>query len=396
MTAEVARVGRGGSVALAAAAAVAISTVYLPQALVGPIAADLDVPLSTAGLVATTAQLAYAIGIVLLVPLGDVVRPRRLITALFAVTALALVGAALAPSWGVLAAAFAVGGAACVVPAVLIPLAGAMSSEGSIGRTIAAVGTGIGIGIFGSRIAAGVVAEAFGWRLVPVVFAALSLIICAVLLRVLPRRHPVASVGYLSTLRRLPRLLVRKRVLRGAVWMQFWIFSAMNAAWTVIVVYLSEQLGWPLAAAGAFAVVGLVAAGCTPLAGHLIDRRGARATLTIGLVSSAAAVVVLALLPAVPAALVVGYFVLTLAAQASQIAQQTRIFAESPGDRSAVNTVFTGSLFAGGALGATLSIPVYTVGGLSGVALLVGGCVALSALGLLSAAGRTAAAPRAA
>ncbi len=386
--------GGGGSVALAAAAAVAISTVYLPQALVAPIAADLEIPLSTAGLVATIAQLGYAIGILLLVPLGDIIRPRHLVTVLFTATALALTGAAFAPSFALLAIAFAAGGVACVIPAILIPLAGAMSAPASIGKTVAAVGTGIGFGIFGSRIAAGAVAEVFGWRVVPIVFAVLGLILCAVLLRVLPQRHLHTPVSYLSTLRRMPRMLVHRRVLREAVWMQFWIFSSMNALWTVIAVHLTTQLGWSLAGAGAFAVVGLVAAACTPLAGRLIDIRGPRLVLIIGLVSAAASVVVLALLPEIPTAMVVGYLVLTLTAQGSQVAQQARIFAESPRDRSAVNTIFTASVFAGGALGAAAGIPVYIVGGLPGVAVLVGACVLLSSLGLLPVLRADAAAPR--
>ncbi len=385
-------IGGGGSALLAISAAAAISTVYLPQALVGPIAAEFHVPLSTAGIIATVAQVCHALGIVLLVPLGDMIRPRLLVTALFSITALSLAAAALAPSLGLLVAAFALGGLTCVIPAILIPLAGAMSAPANIGRTVAAVGTGIGLGIFGSRVLAGIIMEAFGWRAVPSTFAVLALISCAAIQAVVPRVRARAGARYLATLRSLVPMLLTKPALREAVWMQFWVFCSMNALWTVTAVHLTTQLGWSQAGAGAFALVGLVASANTPFVGRLIDSRGPRIVLTLGLVTGVASVVILGFFPTVPAALITGHLLLTLTAQGSQVAQQARIFAESPRARSAVNTVFMAVVFAGGAAGAAIGIPVHVLAGLPGIALFVGVCVALSALGLIPGVGRRAAA----
>src|SRR4051794_12834295 len=97
--------GRKLPVIMALACGVGVANVYFPQALTPLVAHGLGAPPATAAIVATVTQLGYAAGIFLLVPLGDRLPRRPLITALLAVTALALLAAGLAPATGPLLAA---------------------------------------------------------------------------------------------------------------------------------------------------------------------------------------------------------------------------------------------------------------------------------------------------
>ena len=78
----------------AVAGGAAVGNLYWAQPLLEEIAASLGVPAAVAGLLVTVTQIGYAVGIFLLVPLGDLLNRRRLIPAVLAASGLALAGAA--------------------------------------------------------------------------------------------------------------------------------------------------------------------------------------------------------------------------------------------------------------------------------------------------------------
>uniref|UniRef100_UPI000B203B14 MFS transporter n=1 Tax=Streptomyces specialis TaxID=498367 RepID=UPI000B203B14 len=165
------RHGRGLIALFAVACGVGVSTIYLAQPLITVIADSLGISESAAGLVATLAQAGYATGILLLVPLGDLVRPRRLVTVLLLATSGCLLVAAAAPGLPVLLAASFAAAACTVVPQILIPLATRLTPPDRAGRTVATLATGLYLGLFGSRVRGGLLGEAAGWRAVYVAAA---------------------------------------------------------------------------------------------------------------------------------------------------------------------------------------------------------------------------------
>ena len=70
----------GLTLLFALACGLCVANIYFAQPLIGPIAATLQLPAGLAGLIMTLTQLGYGAGLLLLVPLADVMENRRLIT----------------------------------------------------------------------------------------------------------------------------------------------------------------------------------------------------------------------------------------------------------------------------------------------------------------------------
>jgi hypothetical protein len=80
----------------------AVSAIYLNQPLLSTLARSLGAPHETVGLIATLTQVGYALGILFLVPLGDVLPKKRLVTTKLALLAVALAGSGAARNVGAL------------------------------------------------------------------------------------------------------------------------------------------------------------------------------------------------------------------------------------------------------------------------------------------------------
>src|SRR3954470_20485708 len=170
---------------LAVACGASVANLYYAQPLLDVIARDLGISAGTAGLLVTASQVGYAAGLVLLVPLGDLLDRRRMVSRMLLLCAAGLATTAAAPSFAVLAAAIGVVGVTSVVAQVLVPLAGTLAPEHERGTVVGHVMSGLLLGILLARTAAGLIAELGGWRLVYVLGAVLMVVLSAVLARAL-------------------------------------------------------------------------------------------------------------------------------------------------------------------------------------------------------------------
>src|SRR4051812_42375097 len=90
---------------LAVACGLSVANLYYNQPLLADMARSLRVTQAAIGVVPTLTQIGYALGMLFLVPLGDVVHRRRLIVTLLLLVAVSLVAAAVAPTLALLAGA---------------------------------------------------------------------------------------------------------------------------------------------------------------------------------------------------------------------------------------------------------------------------------------------------
>ena len=191
---------RGLILLFAVATGQAVASNYLAQPLLETIRDLFGVSAAVAGLIVTAAQIGYAAGLILLLPLGDLFERRRLITTLAVVTACGLAAAAAAPSIGLFIAAVGVIGLTSVMAQLLVPFAATLSPESERGRVVGTVMSGLLFGILLARTFSGLVAEVAGWRAVYALAAALMAAQAVVLYAKLPRYHQSAGLTY-------PRLL---------------------------------------------------------------------------------------------------------------------------------------------------------------------------------------------
>lgn len=349
--------GAPAIVIMAIASALTVANVYFNQALLPAISADFGVSPRDAGLIATLSQLGYALGILLVVPLGDRNEPRSLVRVLLVGVAAALAAASYAPKLGILAALSVVICMGTCVPQIVLPLAAGLTRPERRGRVIAAVQTGLVLGILLSRTLAGVGANSFGWRPVYLVAAGLMAGSAVILPAVLPRRGIVpATTPYLALLGSLWGLLRREKALRLSCLLGAAIFAAFSAFWTTIPFRLGQPpFNLDLAGVGYFALWGGIGGLASLFAGGLIDRFG-QDRVSIGAIVLAAIGLVLVVLRSDDyLALVIGGNILSFALSAGQIANQARIFTLGTDIRSRLNTIYMAFTFAGGAIGSAVA-----------------------------------------
>ncbi|MBB5889242.1 MFS transporter [Kutzneria kofuensis] len=369
---------------LTLACAVCVATIYFPQAISPLIAADLHVTPSAAAQTATGAQLGYALGVFLLVPLGDRLRARPLIVVLMVLTAAAMLTAASATNLPLLLVAGTLAGVFTVVPQVIIPMVAGLVPDNRRGAVVGMLLGGVLAGILLARTFGGVLGEWLGWRAPYVVAAVIILVLAAVLAVTVPRTEPSAQHNYPSLLAEALRLLRSESELRRSALYQVLLFGGFSAAWTCLALLISgPRYGLGAQTVGLIGLAGAVSVFVTPIAGRWIDRKGPDPVSMIAIIGVIAASGVLAfgLLGGVAGLvlLIGGLVLLDVAVQCNQVANQSRIFALLPEARSRLNTAYMTCTFLGGTLGSWLGVQAYDLFGWGAVT----GLIALAALAAL-------------
>jgi predicted MFS family arabinose efflux permease len=365
-------------VLLAVACGAAVANLYYAQPLLDVIARDLGVSPGTAGLLVTSSQVGYAAGLVLLVPLGDLLDRRRMVARMLVVTAGALALAAAAPSFGVLALAIAVIGVTSVVAQVLVPLAGTLAAEHERGRVVGNVMSGLLLGILLARTASGLIAELGGWRLVYAIAAGLMLALAAVLARTLPATPRATDLPYGALLRSVAGLVrdepvLRRRMIYGSLGM-----AGFSVLWTAIAFLLSgAPYDYGEGTIGLFGLAGLVGAGAAQGAGRLADSGRGHGATGAFLVAIAASWGLLALGKTSLPALIAGVVLLDLGIQGQHILSQSTIYTLRPDARSRVTTAYMACNFFWGALGSAAASLAWSAGGWGAVSAVGAGLAAI-------------------
>ena len=180
----------------AVAGGVAVGNLYWSQPLLDFIATDLHASTASAGWLVTATLLGYAAGILLIVPLGDVVNRRRLLLAMMLCASVALVLCAVAPTMGLLLITVTLLGFTTVGGQILIPLSADLADDARRGHVVGTVASGIIIGILVSRSISGLVADLAGWRAIYLAAAVVNIALAVALYRALLPVPPKARMAY--------------------------------------------------------------------------------------------------------------------------------------------------------------------------------------------------------
>jgi predicted MFS family arabinose efflux permease len=352
---------------LAVACGATVANLYYAQPLLAQIATSFHVSQGVATTAVTATQIGYAVALLLVLPLGDLLEVKRLASRLLVATALALVVAAAAPSlWVFLVASVAVGGTS-VVAQILVPFAAHLAPADQRGTFVGQVMSGLLIGVLLARTVASEVAAAWGWRSIYFISAGFMLAVGFALVRLLPTRPADHTGSYGRLLGSLIDLVRTEPVLRNRALGQALMFGTFTAYWTAIAYELIGAHHFGQADIGIFALVGAAGATAAPVAGRLGDRGIGRqsrgAAIGLGIVA-----MVLAHVGAGSVALlVVSAILLDLAVQGHQVLGQRDIYALHSDARSRVNAVYMTTMFVGGATCSALTGWIHGSWGWGGV-----------------------------
>jgi predicted MFS family arabinose efflux permease len=379
---------------MAVTCAVTVANLYYAQPLLHSIAGSLRASQGSASLLVTAGQLGYAVGLLLIVPAGDIMRRRPLLTGLLVVCAIMLAGCAAAPDLLVLDVAAALAGVTSVVVQMLVPYAATLASEAERGKVIGTLMGGLLIGVLLSRTFAGVVAGLAGWRAVYAIAAVMMAVTAVALRRVLPDHGRQLAISYPEQLRGVLDVARSEPVLRWRSLIAACGFGSFACFWTTVTFLLaSPAYGFSQLQIGLFALVGAAGAATSMAGGRVLDARpGLRWPVTgAALALLALSYVLIGLAGAggrlVPAGgalslalLVIGVLVMDACVQGSHVTNQAVIYDLLPQARSRLTTVYITTMFAGGALGSAAGAQAYEHWGWAGATL---AAAAFPVLGLL-------------
>lgn len=352
----------------ALAAGVAVGNLYWAQPLLGFIAGDLRVTTATAGWLVTATQLGYAVGVLLLVPLGDVLDRRRFVPIMLLTSAAALLLCALAPSIGVLLLALGVLGVTTISGQILTPLAGDLAGDAQRGRIVGVVGSGTLTGILASRTISGLVADAAGWRTIFALAAVLAVLLAIVLYRAIPPLAPRTRLPYAQLIASVGAVVVRERAVRWTLVLGATGFAAFSLFWTALTFLLSgPPFRYPAAVIGLFGLAGLAGVLSGLRGGRLHDRGWSLPATGAAWVLALTAFVVAAFAVRSVVVIIIVIVMLDVALQTQALLNRARLFALSHEARSRLNTALAAVNFVGAAIGSAAATVLWSAGGWTAV-----------------------------
>jgi len=357
---------------LAVGAGFGVASLYYAQPILGLLATAMQASDSAIASIPTVTQLGYALGILFLSPLGDKYDRRPIILAKAAILTLALALCGLANGIGFLLVASLLIGISATLAQDIVPAAAHLAPASSRGKVVGTVMMGLLLGILLSRVASGLVAARYGWRLVYGAAAVAVALFALLAWKRLPRFEATTQLSYRSLLISMAHLWRQHSALRQTAFAQGLLSMGFSAFWTTLALMLHHSFHLESSVAGAFGLAGAAGSIAAPLAGRLADRRGPALVARLG---CAVATVSFAAMGASSLFSIKGQLILLalvavgfdFGVQATLVAHQTIVFGIAPEARSRANALLFTFMFVGMAAGSTLGGVTLTRWGWMGV-----------------------------
>ncbi|MFK0162561.1 MFS transporter [Rhizobium sp. NPDC090279] len=362
----------------AVASGLAVANAYFAHPLLDVMADDLKLSRTVAGLIVGATQFGYGLGLILLVPLGDLVDRRKLIVlqSLLSVAALLFVG--FSSSATMLFASMAAVGFLAVVTQALVAYAASLAHPAERGHIVGMVTSGIVLGILLARSVAGTLTDLSGWRTVYIVSALLTFVIALLLWRALPRQEkPKGGLSYFRLIRSLGILLVEEPVLRIRAVIAMLIFANITTLLAPLVLPLTAPPhSLSHTEVGLFGLAGAAGALGAVRAGRWADRGHGQRTTGIALALMLVAWLPISMLDRSILWLILGVLVIDFGLQATHVTNQGMIYRVRPDAQNRLTAAYMIFYSIGSAVGSSTSTIIYAHAGWAGV------CVSGAAISL--------------
>lgn len=352
---------------LAISCGVIVANLYYAQPLVGPISAEIHLPLASAGLIVTLTQIGYVVGLLFIVPLCDLMENRRLIVSSLVAVIFALVAVSLTHNALFFLVATMFIGLGSVAAQILVPYAAHLATAERQGQVVGNVMSGLLLGIMLARPLASFVTDIWGWQAIFTLSAAMTTLLAVLLALVLPERKPLPTMNYKQLLGSLWSLFKNKAILRRRSFYQACLFGAFSLFWTVVPLWLASHFHLSQQGIALFALAGVSGAIAAPIAGRLADRGWTKkltgAAIVIAILSFLLTLLFQDRSTTSLAMLVIAAIMLDMAVSGNLVLGQRVIYSLGSEIRGRVNGVFMAVFFIGGAIGSAIGGWAYAYGG---------------------------------
>lgn len=353
---------------LAIVAGISVANLYYNQPLLNLMRADLGISDFQANLIAMITQIGYALGLLFIVPLGDLYRRKKIILVNFLLLVFALLTMAMAENIYTVWAASLVTGVCSMIPPIFVPIASQYSRPEHKGRNVGVVISGLLTGILASRVVSGWVGELLGWREMYFIAAGLMCICAFVVLKVLPDIRPTFEGRYSTLMKSLFHLLRDYPALRIYSIRSGLAFGAFLAMWSCLAFKMGSA---PFYAdsdvIGGLGLCGIAGALTASFVGKYVKRVGIRNFNFIGCSLILSAWASLYWGGNSYAGIIAGVLLIDIGMQCIQLSNQASIFELCPSASNRVNTIFMTTYFVGGSMGTFLAGSFWHVSGWAGV-----------------------------
>lgn len=363
------------------ACGLAVATIYFSQPLLDTIGVQFSMPTAEVGIVLTLTQIGYAIGLLLIVPLGDIVDQRRLIVGQTVLLGVSLLATAIAPNAWTFLASISTLGALAVVTQVMVTYTAVHAAPERQGWAVGVVTGGIISGILLARTVSGALSDVLGWRSVYVVAAIATVATAGMLMRTLPRSARTRQgLPYRRLLLSTLRLLHDEPVLRSRAVIAMLVFATITVLLTPMVLALTAApYHLSHTQVGLFGLAGAAGALGAFKAGAWCDSGWATRVTGIGLSLMLAAWVLAATLRWTLLGLALAVVIIDFGLQSVHVANQSLIYRLDTQLHGRLTAAYMTFYSMGSAVGAIVSTWVYSVYGWTGVCLL-GATISVGAL----------------
>ena len=366
---------------LAIVAGISVANLYYNQPLLNMIRHDLGVSEFKTNLIAMVTQIGYALGLLFIIPLGDLYQRKKIIVTNFAILIVSLLTIALAPNIHIILIASFLTGICSVIPQIFVPIASQFSKPENKGRNVGIVVSGLLTGILASRVVSGIVGEYMGWRFIYFIAAGLMIVCLLIIIRILPDLPSNYQGSYAGLMKSLFSIVKKYPQLRIASLRAGFSFGSFLAMWSCLAFKMEQA---PFFAGnniiGMLGLCGIAGALTASSIGRFINTVGVKRLTYIGCSLIISAWIVLYAGQYSYAGIIAGILLIDIGMQCIQLSNQTSAFALCPQASNRINTIFMTTYFIGGSTGTFLAGTFWQWFGWTGV---VGTGILLTSCSLL-------------
>ena len=347
---------------------ISVANIYYNQPILSDLARHFDVSTKSIGLVSTFTQIGYGLGMLFIVPLGDIKERKSLIINMLFISTISLVlfGISMNFYW-LLVSSFLVGFSS-IITQLIVPFAASLADPSESGAVIGKVLSGALVGILLARTISGYVGSHFGFRIIFFSAAIFMLLLSFTLKKLLPSSLPTSSDKYINIMGSLFDIFKNNSVVKLSSIIGAVMFASFSVFWTTLIFHL-ESPYYNLGAkeAGLFSLVGIIGVLFTPLVGKLSDKKSPKFTVGLSIFVVILSYFVLLLFGKNILGLVLGVILLDLGISSGQVSNQAMIHSLNSEAKNRFNTIFMFLYFSGGSIGSFLGTFSWNKFGWTGV-----------------------------